>query len=72
MDKLSLKKIAAIIIGVIALCHLKELLRAFGQIYAWFADSLDAIRDFPEGAQASIAFLSLIFIAVLIVKAMNK
>ena len=72
MDKLSLRKIAAIIIGIIALCNLKEILRAFGRIYEWFADSLWAIRDFPEGAQTAIAILLIVLVVVLIAKAMNK
>lgn len=72
MEKLSLKKIGAIIVGIIALCHLKEILGAFGQIYSWFAESLEPIRDFPEGARAAIAFCTLLCMAVLVNQSFNK
>lgn len=72
MPKLSLKKIFVLIVGIIALAHLGQILKTFGEIYNWFAESLEPIRDFPEGAQVAIAFLSLLLIAVFVFRTINK
>ena len=72
MQKLSLTKIFFLAIGIIALAHLGHILEAFGQVYNWFAYSLEPIRYFPEGAQVTIAFLLLLLIAMFVFKTINK
>lgn len=70
--KISLKKIAVIILGIIALAHLDQLLYKLDRIYRWFAESLEPIEDFPEGAQAAIAFLSILLCLVVLLKIFDK
>lgn len=72
MPKLSLAKIFILVVGIIALAHLGYILEAFGDIYNWFAQSLEPIRYFPEGAQVTIAFLCLLLIAIFVFKTINK
>ncbi len=72
MPRLSLAKIFLCIVGVIALAHLKNILECIGLVYEWFAESLGFIRDFPEGAQAAIAMLTIIWIVTIVCKAIGK
>ena len=72
MPKLSIAKIFLCIAGVIALAHLKNILECIGLVYEWFAESLGYIRDFPEGAQAAIAMLTIIWIIMIVSKAISK
>jgi len=72
MPTISLKKIFTAIAGILILVHLKNILRAIQPVYFWLCDSLDGLRDFEEGAQAAIAFLSLLLIAVFVFKTINK
>lgn len=72
MQPLSLWKIYSLIIAVILLLHLKSILGAVRQIYEWFTISLGFMSDFPEGAQAAIAFGLIAFVLVFIDKTFNK
>jgi len=72
MPKLSLTKIFAAIIGIIVLLHVNDILEVIGQIYEWLARSLRFMRNFPQDAQATIAFCSILLVVVLIFKAVNK
>jgi hypothetical protein len=73
MEKeLSLTKIFMAIFGFIVLLHLKEIYSVIGNIYEWFAESLEFMRHFPRDAQAAIAFLTIILVIVLVVKTINK
>ena len=72
MQNLSLQKIFLAIVGIIALCHLDKILDAIGAIYCWFGDRLAFIDDFPDGAQAAIAFSSILLIVVIVYKTMNR
>jgi len=72
MPKLSLTKIFTAVVGIIMLLHLRGIFEFIGSVYEWFADSLTFMRDFPEGAQAAIAFCSILLAAVLIFKTVNK
>ncbi len=72
MPKLSLIKIFAAIVGIIVLLHVKNILEVIGHIYEWFARSLRFMRNFPQDAQAAIAFCSILLVAVLIFKTVNK
>jgi hypothetical protein len=68
MPPLSLKKIFIAILSVIALINLNKIHDAFAPVAEWFRDSLFGLYDFPRGAQTAIAFLSLVFLIVAIVK----
>lgn len=70
--KLSLTKIFLAIIGLIILFHIKDVLKVFRQIFSWFSESLSFINDFPEDAQAAIAFCSILLVVVIIFKTVNK
>ncbi len=70
--KLSLKKLALFIVGLIVLIHIKDVLRVFRQIFNWFSESLEFMKDFPKGAQAAIAFLTIILTVVIVYRAINK
>jgi len=72
MPKISLTKIFAAIIGIIVLLHLKEIFEFIGNICEWFARSLRFMRHFPPGAQAMIAYLTIILVIVLVFKTINK
>jgi hypothetical protein len=72
MPTLSLKKIFTAIIGILILIHLKDFLRAVQPAYLWLCESLAEFRYFPRGAQAAIAFYTIILIIVLIFKWLNK
>lgn len=72
MPTLSLKKIFLAIAGIMLLIHLKDILGAIQPAYSWFGESLARIRDFEEGAQAAIAFYSIIFVIILIFRWFNK
>jgi hypothetical protein len=71
-SKLSLKKLFLAIVGLIVLFHIKDVLRVVRQILNWFSESLSFINDFPEDAQAAIAFCSILLIVVIIFKTVNK
>ena len=68
MPTLSLKKISLAIMGIIALAHLRDILRVFQSVYAWLSKSLNGLNNFPEGAQAAIAFLSILLAIVLLLR----
>lgn len=70
--QLSLTKIFAAIAGIIALLHLKVIMEVIARVYNWFCDSLEPMRDFPEGMQATIAFCSILLIVVVLLKIYNK
>ncbi|MEN6307697.1 MAG: hypothetical protein ABFD91_08075 [Anaerohalosphaeraceae bacterium] len=72
MPQLSLTKIFAAILGIIILINLREALGVFGPVYDWFCESLDGIRNFPEGAQTAIAFLSIALACVIVSKHIKK
>ena len=72
MPQLSLKKMAIAIIGIILLVHLGEILDNIEAIRRWFIDHLAFIDDFPDGAQAAIAFYSIVLIVVIVLKTMRK
>jgi hypothetical protein len=72
MPTLSLKKIFTAIIGVMILIRLGDILRALQPAYFWLCESLSEFRYFPRGAQAAIAFYTIILIIVLIFKWLNK
>lgn len=65
MKKNGSTKIFAFIVIVILLVNLKS-------IHGWFATSLSGLNNFPEGAQTAIAFLSIIWVVVMIFKIVNK
>jgi len=70
--QISLKKIGIAIIGIIILFHLREILAAVGAVFRWFGDRLAFIDNFPDDAQATIAFCTIILIVVIVLKAMKK
>jgi len=72
MPKLSLTKIFTAIVGIIILLHLRGILEFIGSIYEWFAEGLQFMRDFPEGAQAAISYLTIILVIVIVFKTINK
>jgi len=72
MPKLSLVKIFAAIIGIILLLHLREILEFIGTVYEWFAESLEFMRHFPDGARAAIAYLTIILVIVIVFKTIDK
>ena len=72
MPTLSLKKIFIAIAGIILLSHLKDILKAIQPIYIWFGESLDGVRNFDDGLQTAIAFLSILFVLVCVFKTFNK
>ncbi len=49
--------------------NMKNLLNALTPVYDWFCHSLGNLYDFPPGAQAAIAFLSIVAAIVIILKA---
>ena len=72
MPTLSLKKIFLAIAGIIVLFHLRDILRVFQPAYFWLCESLEGMNDFSDGAQAAIAFVTLILIAVIALRFFNK
>jgi hypothetical protein len=72
MPKLSITKIFAAIAGILILLHLRNIFEFIGSIYEWFARSLRFMRHFPEGAQAAIAYLTIILVIVIVFKTINK
>lgn len=70
--QISLKKIAFAVIGVITLFHLEAVFEMLNRITNWFAEGLEPIRDFPEGARAAIAFMSILLCLVVLLKIFNK
>jgi len=72
MPKLSLTKIFAAIVGIIMLLHLREIFGFIGSVFGWFAESLQFMRDFPEGAQAAIAVAMIGVIIVVTLRVFGK
>jgi len=72
MPPLSLKKIFTAIIGIIALFHLKDILRAIQSIYSWFGESMEGFNDFSDGARTTIAVYLLLLVVVVAFKIINK
>ncbi len=72
MPTLSLKKIFAAIIGIIALVHLRSILRVFQSVYSWLGESLEGLNNFSEGARTAIAFSSLLLAVVLALRFFDK
>ena len=72
MPTLSLKKIFAAIIGIIALVHLRSILRVFQSVYSWLGESLEGLNDFSEGAQTAIAFCSVLLAVVVALRFLDK
>lgn len=72
MQELSLKKICLFIVFVMALFHFNKIIELLAPIYWWFADSLGAMRNFPPGAQSAIAFLTIVWIVMIVFKSINK
>ena len=72
MQNLSLKKISIAIVGIIALFHLDEILDFIRAVFHWFGDSLALMHNFPDDAQAAIAFCTIILIVVIISKTINR
>ncbi len=72
MPPLSLKKIFTAIIGVLILIRLGDILRAVQPAYLWLCESLAELRYFSRGAQAAIAFNTILLIIILIFKWLNK
>ena len=63
--RLSQTKIFIWLIGITALIYRKQISGAIESIYSWFAESLEGMRSFPRGAQAAIAFLSIVALVTL-------
>jgi hypothetical protein len=72
MPQISLTKIFAAIVGVIVLMHLENIFEFIGNICEWFTRSLRHMRNFPPGAQAAIAYLTIIMVIVIVFKTINK
>jgi hypothetical protein len=72
MPQLSLKKILTAIVVIIILVHLGEILDNIEAIRHWFVDRLRFVDDFPDGAQAAIAFCSILLIVVIVFKTINR
>ena len=72
MKKLSSRKIAIFIVIVMVLANLSSIFKLFGVMLVWFGKSLNGLNQFPEGAQTAIAFLSIVLVAVMIYKSINK
>jgi hypothetical protein len=72
MQKLSLTKIFAAIAGILILMYLRNIFEFIGDICEWFARSLRFMRHFPEGAQAAIAYLTIILVIVIVFKTINR
>lgn len=72
MKKLSSTKIFAFIVIVMLLANLSSVLKLFGAILVWFGKSINGLNQFSEGAQTAIAFLSILLVAVMIYKSVNK
>ena len=72
MAPLSLTKIFSAIIGIIALFHLKDILRAIQSIYSWFGESLEGFNDFSDGARTAIAMNLILLMVVVAFKIINK
>ena len=72
MPTLSLKKIFIAIAGIMVLSHMNDILRAIQPIYSWFGESLDGVRNFDDGLQTAIAFLSILFVLVYIFRTFKK
>ena len=63
--QLSQTKIFLWIISITALIYRRRISGTIESIYSWFAESLDGMRSFPRGAQAAIAFLSIVALVTL-------
>ena len=63
MAPLSLTKIFAAIVGIIALFHLGRILNVIKSLYMWLCESFEGMNDFSEGARAAIA-MSLVLLGV--------
>lgn len=68
MNEFSFRKLFLFIGSMVVLYYLKSIIDVFKNIYGWFAESLSFMRDFPEGAQAAIAFLTVIWLVMLVWK----
>ena len=67
-----IKKIAILILGVIILFHLRQIIEVVKHLCYWFAERLAYIDCLPYETQSAIAYLILIFIVVVIYKAMTN
>ncbi len=72
MPQLSLTKLLIFITAIIALCHLDDIGRFIAPVYWWFAESLSFTRNFPEGARAAIAFLTIIWMITIVCRTIGK
>ena len=72
MKKPSFTKILTIMVIVILLANLSAVLRIFGTFLGWFAKALDGLNQFHPGAQSAIAFLSIIWVVLMIYNSINK
>lgn len=71
MSNLSLTKIFTAIAGILILLNLKEILNVLGPAGQWFAESLDGINNFPQGAQTTIAFFVILLVIVIVLKVLK-
>lgn len=72
MEKLSFRKIAALIIVILLLINLKAISNFLRSTFNWFATSIDGLNNFSDGAQTAIAFTSVLMVVVLIYSTINK
>lgn len=72
MPQISLTKLLIFIAAITILCHLNDIGRFIAPVYWWFAESLGFMRNFPEGARAAIAFLTIIWLIMIVCKTINK
>lgn len=72
MPPLSLKKIFAATVGIIALSHLRAILRVIQSLHLWFCESLEGMNDFSGGARTAIAVYVLLLIVVVTLKLRDK
>ena len=72
MERLSFRKISALIIVILLLVNLKAISFFFRTTFSWFAASIEGLNNFSEGAQTAIAFTSVLLVVVLIYNTINK
>ena len=72
MKKISSSKVVIIIAVMILMINLRPILKCGGVFFEWFAKSLTFLNQFPEGAQAAIAFTSILLVVVIIFKLIQK
>jgi hypothetical protein len=66
------ENIVGLVVVIIVLANLKVISKTFQSIYQWFAESLDGLNNFPEGAKAAIAFCSVLLVVVMVFKLIQK